>query len=218
METSASRSAARPVHLTPAMIRAAYAQGAFPMADSRESDTLAWYTSDPRAVLPLHTFHIPHGLRRTLKKQPYVVTLDRAFAQVIRACAAPRAYENNTWINDLIIEGYVALHEQGGAHSVEAWSRDGNELVGGLYGVTLGGAFVGESMFSRADDASKICLVHLVEHLRQRGFVLLDAQIPNDHLAQFGLQLMPHHEYLQRLHEAMQLPVTWGDDDHRPRV
>ncbi len=204
--------------LTPAMIRAAYARGAFPMADNRVSDTIAWYTSDPRAVLPLDAFHLPHGLKRALKKQPYVITLDRAFAQVIKACAQPRDYESGTWINDIIIEGYIALHEQGGAHSVEAWSRDGHELVGGLYGVSLGGAFVGESMFSRATDASKICLVRLVEHLRACGFVLLDAQIPNDHLAQFGLQLMSHRDYLQRLREAMRLPVTWGDDDHRSRV
>lgn len=204
--------------LTPQMIRLAYAQGAFPMADSRNSDRIAWYTCDPRALLPLDTFHIPHGLRRRLKQQPYRITRDHAFAQVIQACAQPRLADKETWINRDICRAYTALHEAGGAHSVEAWSPQSGDLVGGLYGVVLGGAFVGESMFSKADDASKICLVHLVEHLRSRGFVMLDAQIPNNHLAQFGLELLPHREYVTRLQQAMQLPVTWGDDDQGSRV
>jgi leucyl/phenylalanyl-tRNA---protein transferase len=219
--------------LTPELIVRAYTVGAFPMATGRRG-AIHWYSPDPRAILPLEppeAFHIPHGLRRRIKKNPYTLTLDRDFSAVIRACAQPRHYEASTWINAEIIGAYTELHRLGLAHSVEAWAapqidpatsesrpseegetqkrRAGGVLCGGLYGVALGGAFFGESMFSRATDASKLCLVRLVEHLRSGGYVLLDAQIANPHMRQFGVVEIPREEYLRRLEQAMALPVTW---------
>lgn len=167
--------------------------------------TIGWFSPDPRAIIPLDArFHVPHGLRRTLKQQPFEVTFDQDFPAVIRACAERR---DATWISPGIIKVYTALHRFGQAHSVEA--RRNGELVGGLYGVHIGGAFFGESMFHRAADASKVALVALVERLRQRGFVLLDAQWQTPHLRQFGTLEIPRREYLRILERAIVFPCQF---------
>jgi leucyl/phenylalanyl-tRNA--protein transferase len=191
----------------------AYSHGIFPMADSRHGE-IDWYSADPRAILPLESFHASHSLRQRLRRGTYEIRTDTAFAQVIERCSQPRPGHPETWINDQIIEAFTRLHQLGLAHSVEAWTkpqREGEkgELVGGLYGLALGGAFFGESMFSRATDASKVCLCHLVGHLRQRGFALLDVQMTSSHMAQFGTILIPREEYLDRLGAALELDVTW---------
>lgn len=198
--------------LTPELIVAAYQQGAFPMAEARQSDRLGWYIPQQRAILPLDDrFHCPRSVRRHLRLGTFELRRDTAFDRVIRACAAPRAGETETWINRRIVEAYRTLHRLGVAHSVEAW-REG-QLVGGLYGLAMGGAFFGESMFHDAPaggtDASKVCLVHLVEHLRSRGFALLDAQLPNPHLDQFGAITIDHDDFMRRLHSALQTRATW---------
>lgn len=205
-ECSTSR-AAQADDLTPEMVIQAYQLGFFPMAMDRDKP-VQWYTADPRAIVPLDAFHLPRNLARTMRKQPYAITRDKAFAGVIRACQAPAANRPETWINDQIVSVYTQLHEMGAAHSVEAWSPDG-QLVGGLYGVSIGGAFFGESMFSTQTNASKICLVHLVQHLNERGYHLLDAQIGNDHMKQFGQIEIPLDDYMLQLREALQLRVTW---------
>ena len=187
----------RGVRLTPEILEACYRAGAFPMADGYGG--LEFYRSDPRSVLELDALRVSRSLARVLRKGTYEVRFDRDFEGVIRACAD----REETWIDARIIEGFVRFHEAGKAHSVEAY-RDG-ELVGGLYGVALGGAFMGESMFSRMSDASKVCLVHLVERLEERGFVLLDCQIQNDHLAKLGATEIPESEYLRRLERALRL-------------
>ncbi len=198
------------MELTPELLINAYCQGWFPMAESRQGPVL-WCNPPIRGILPLEEFHVPHGLRRRLKKQTYDITRDEAFAQVIAACAQPRAKENQTWINDEIIAAYTHLHTLGLAHSVEAWVEedDNRRLVGGLYGVAVGSAFFGESMFSIATDASKVCLVALVQHLRKRGYVLLDAQFHNPHLAQFGLVEISSDAYLIRLEAAVKQQTRW---------
>ncbi len=189
---------AAPETLTPALLVRAYCAGFFPMADSRRG-RIRWYSPDPRAVIPLEAFHVPHSLRRTIRRGRFAVRVNTAFGAVIRACAD----RPETWISDEIVCAYEALHTLGLAHSVETW-RDGR-LVGGLYGVALGGAFFGESMFSRETDASKVALVALVERLRERGFVLLDTQFLTPHLARFGAVEIPRAEYLRRLDEALRL-------------
>lgn len=198
--------------LTPELVVAAYCRGLFPMADSRHGP-VRWYLPDPRAILPLDTFHVPRSLAKVVRRKPFVITRDQAFEHVIRRCAEPRPGQPQTWINRRIIEVYTDLHRAGLAHSVEAWTHPDPahepQLVGGLYGVSLGAAFFGESMFSRATDASKVCLVHLVEHLRQQGYQLLDVQLQNDHMARFGVVEIPCEQYLQRLEEALQRQVTW---------
>lgn len=197
--------------LTPELVIRAYSVGAFPMADSRGSGVVHWYRPDPRAVLPLdERFHVPRSLGKRVRSGRFDVTRDRAFGEVIRGCAAPRPGHPETWINGEIVRVYEELHGLGVAHSVEAW-RDG-ELAGGLYGVALGGAFFGESMFSRQTDASKVCLVHLVEHLRARGYVLLDVQFVNPHLARFGVEEIPAAAYDRRLRAALAMAVTWDDE------
>lgn len=199
---------------------AAYRQGAFPMAPSRDSDRLDFYTADPRAVLPLESgaMHVPSSLGRRVRSGRFAITSDRAFGEVISACAdVPRGAENGSWISSRIIEAYTLLHRVGHAHSVEAWRADPAtgvpRLVGGLYGVHIGAAFFGESMFSRPDlggtDASKVCLVHLVEHLRARGFMLLDSQYANAHTARFGVVSIPLKDYLCRLAAAVASPARW---------
>src|SRR5918997_1759376 len=179
------------------MLESCYRAGAFPMAD--RSGRLQFYRSDPRAILELGSLHVSKSLGRVIRKGAYEVRVDRDFEGVIRACSRRR----ETWINEEIIRGFVALHEEGKAHSVEAYKDD--ELAGGLYGVTLGGAFMGESMFARMRDASKVCLVYLVELLKERGYVLLDCQIQNDHLARLGATEIPEKEYLQILEHALAL-------------
>ena len=166
---------------------------------------IGWFAPDPRAIIPLDDrFHVPHGLRRTLKKTPFEITFDRTFPTVMRECAKR---EEGTWISPQIHASYCRLHKLGHAHSVEAWA-DG-ELVGGLYGVHIGAAFFGESMFHRTTDASKVALVALVERLRQRGFVLLDTQWQTPHLTQFGTREIPQVEYLQILERAVTFPVEF---------
>ena len=172
--------------ITPERLLDIYSVGLFPMGPSRDSPDLQWIDPNYRGVLPRYTFHVPRRLRKTIRKEPYDIRVDTAFARVIEGCAALTIDRDETWINDTIMNLYTALHRMGYAHSVECWL--GDELVGGLYGVALNGAFFGESMFSRATDASKIALVHLVDRLQIGGFVLLDAQFHNPHLEQFGLE------------------------------
>lgn len=194
--------------LTPDLLLGAYAQGLFPMAERRDSAELYWVSPEKRGVLPLDTFHVPHRLARTVRSGKFTVTSDRAFADVMRACAAPAPGREESWINDEILHLYTALFAGGHAHSVECW-QDG-ELVGGLYGVQLGAAFFGESMFSRARDASKVALVHLVEALKRGGFRLLDTQFLTSHLASFGAVEVPRARYLELLAEALRHDATWS--------
>ncbi len=175
-----------------------YRLGVFPMA--MEDDSIQWFSPDPRAILPLEDFHVPHGLRRLVRKKVFETRIDSAFAKVIEACAK----REDTWINLEIIESYIRLHELGHAHSVEAWT--GGRLAGGLYGVAVGGAFFGESMFHRVTDASKIALVALVEHLSARKFALLDTQWLTPHLQQFGGIEISRDHYLRLLRRAVELP------------
>ena len=184
--------------LEPDLIVAAYCQGIFPMADEADG-SIGWYSPDPRAVFPLESFHVPRSLHRTIRQGIFEVRVDTAFEAVMRACAD----REETWISEELVSAYTALHRRGLAHSVEAW-HDG-ELAGGLYGVSLGGAVMGESMFTRITDASKVCLVHLVERLRERGFVLLDSQLPTEHLSRFGQIVVPRAEYLRQLGAALRL-------------
>ena len=184
--------------IDPELLLQGYRLGVFPMA--MDDDSIEWFSPDPRAILPLEKFHIPHGLRRAGRKQGFRIETDRSFADVIRACAKRR----DTWINQQIIESYERLHELGYAHSIETWSEE--KLVGGLYGVALGGAFFGESMFHHATDASKLALVALVEHLRAQKFTLLDTQWVTPHLAQFGVVEIPRAQYLRLLKRAVDLP------------
>ena len=175
-----------------------YRLGVFPMA--MEDDSIEWFSPDPRAILPLEDFHVPHVLRRLLRRRVFKTTIDKAFSEVIAACAE----REDTWINPEIIESYTRLHELGNAHSVEAWKE--GRLAGGLYGVAVGGAFFGESMFHSVTDASKIALVALVEHLRARKFVLLDTQWLTPHLQQFGGIEISRNHYLRVLRRAVELP------------
>jgi leucyl/phenylalanyl-tRNA--protein transferase len=186
--------------LTPTLILNAYRRGIFPMALNREG-AIGWFSPDPRALIPLDDrFHVPHGLKRALRKRNFAVTLDQEFEAVIRACATVR---KSTWISEEIVSSYCELHRLGFAHSVEIRLESG--LVGGLYGVALGGAFFGESMFHVATDASKVALVALIERLRARGFVLLDTQWETPHLEQFGTFQIPKSEYLILLQDALGL-------------
>jgi leucyl/phenylalanyl-tRNA--protein transferase len=185
--------------LTPEMLLNAYCNGVFPMAVNKRGD-IGWFEPDPRGIIPLdERFHIPHGLKRTLKKGLYTVTVDHDFPAVIEACAT---LHGSTWISREIRRAYTELHQLGFAHSVE--TRLSGELVGGLYGVHIRGAFFGESMFHRATDASKVALVHLVERLRAGGFELLDTQWTTPHLQQFGTCEIPRDEYLLMLENALQ--------------
>jgi len=187
------------------MLLQAYQMGLFPMADEDESgkEQLGWYAPDPRGVIPLDEFHIPHGLKRALKKGEYEIRMDTVFPSVIEMCAD----RTETWISSGIQASYIRLHESGWAHSVESWYE--GELVGGLYGVSIGGAFFGESMFSKRTDASKVALVHLVAHLKERGFVLLDTQWSNSHLEQFGCIEIPRDQYMAELECALQAEVKF---------
>jgi leucyl/phenylalanyl-tRNA--protein transferase len=193
--------------LTPEILLRAYADGLFPMAERRSDPTLYWVSPEKRGIIPLDGFHVPHRLARTVRARAFTVTADTAFVAVMQACAAPAPGRPESWINDEIIRLYAALHAGGHAHSLECW-RDG-ELQGGLYGVQLGGAFFGESMFSRARDASKVALVHLVEGLKRGGFALLDTQFLTAHLARFGAVEIPRAEYLALLNKAIGQPAIW---------
>jgi len=179
-----------------------YRRGVFPMADSRHDMRLFLMDPDLRGVLPLDRFHIPRRLRRTVRQDRFRVTINIAFNRVIEACAEPHPTRPATWINDTILNLYSALHREGHAHSIECWSET-DELVGGLYGVSTGATFFGESMFSRATDASKVALVHLVARLKAGNYKLLDAQFHNAHLEQFGLEEIPREVFRQQLWSAL---------------
>ena len=209
---------------SPETLIKAYSLGVFPMADSASSNNINFYDPELRALIPLavgtesrHRFHIPKRLRRTVKQARFIVTIDRDFPAVIAECAAPRPDREDTWINSDIKQLYIALHKLGFAHSIEVW--DGDRLVGGLYGVALRSAFFGESMFSRATDASKVALVHLVARLRAGGFQLLDAQFTTDHLQQFGVFEMPREQFQQRLAVALASHASiLPNEPHKPMV
>jgi leucyl/phenylalanyl-tRNA---protein transferase len=171
------------------------------MAEARGEAELLWFNPDPRAIIPLDGFHLSHSLRKAVRQQPYTLRVNTAFRDVMQACAAPRAGERESWINSDILAVYCELHEMGYAHSVECWHNDA--LVGGLYGVSLGGAFFGESMFSRQDNASKIAFVYLLEILLRSGHILLDTQFVNAHLQQFGVIEIPRTDYMARLTNAL---------------
>ena len=185
------------------LLVSAYASGWFPMAVG-EGD-IRWFSPDPRGVIPLDTFHVSRRLARVVRRGDFEIAVDRRFEDVIRACALAErdAEDAGTWIDDEILQSYCALHEAGFAHSVEVWQN--GRLAGGLYGVALGGAFFGESMFHHVTDASKVALVILVERLRTRGFTLLDTQWTTEHLEQFGAIEIPRARYLRLLSESLQL-------------
>ena len=190
--------------IDPALLIHAYRQGIFPMA--LEDGQIGWFSPDPRGIIPLDHVHVPARLARVLRSGRFEVAVDRDFEGVMRACAADR--EDGTWISGEIIESYVELHRQGLAHSVETW-RDGR-LAGGLYGVHLGGAFFGESMFHHETDASKVALMALIDRMRDRGLSLLDIQWVTPHLAQFGAIEIPREEYLRRLNKVLDAPADFG--------
>lgn len=194
--------------ITPQILLRAYAAGVFPMAESADDPALYWIEPDERGVLPLDDFHVSRSLRKSVRQKKFEIRIDTAFGEVIRACAEKRPGRKDTWINSRIISLYTQLHRINCAHSVEAWA-DG-KLVGGLYGVKIGAAFFGESMFSRATDASKVCLVHLVARLRFGGFTLLDAQFVNNHLAQFGAKAVKKAEYHKLLEPALAGEADFG--------
>ncbi len=197
--------------LTTDLLLYGYANGYFPMADSAGGE-IRWYSPDPRALIPLDgRFRTSRSLRRAVERELFEVTVDTAFGDVISACAERRDDEGGTWISGEIAQAYAELHAEGFAHSVEC--RQDGVLVGGLYGVALGGAFFGESMFHRARDASKVALVHLVDRLRAGGFVILDTQFITDHLAQFGAYEVSREEYLGRLKRAMNAKGRWDAID-----
>ena len=191
--------------LTADLLLRAYSMGVFPMARSHDDPRLYWVDPDQRGILPLETFHVPASLKKVLRRALFDIRLDTAFEAVMRACAEPTADRPDTWINEQIVRLFVELHHLGLAHSFETW-RDGN-LVGGLYGLALGGAFFGESMFSRQSEASKVALVHLVARLKASGFQLLDTQFVTDHLAHFGAIEIPRAEYIRRLTQALDVPA-----------
>jgi leucyl/phenylalanyl-tRNA---protein transferase len=193
------------MQLTPQLLLQAYSQGIFPMAD--KDGAIYWYDPDPRAILPLDTFHIPRSLSRAIRRGGFEVRTDTAFRAVIAACAKPGPGRDATWINDEIVAAYGTLHDLGFAHSVETWIE--GELAGGLYGVSLRGLFAGESMFSRVSDSSKIALVYLVERLKAGRFTLLDVQFMTEHLRQFGSIEISRQEYRTWLAQAMETPAQF---------
>ena len=192
--------------LTPELVLSAYSIGLFPMANDRDDPTIHWIDPLHRGILPLDRFHVPRSLKRTIRKGRFALTVDRDFEAVIRACAEATPDRPRTWLNDDIIELYLDLHRRGHGHSIETWEE--GRLVGGLYGLALGGAFCGESMFSRTTDASKVALVELVARLRIGGFVLLDTQFVNDHLQQFGVEEITRSAYKARLEKALRLDAS----------
>jgi leucyl/phenylalanyl-tRNA--protein transferase len=188
--------------IPPELLLKAYASGVFPMAESAADPEVFWVRPETRGIIPLDTFHVPKRLRKAMRQSLFDIRIDTDFAGVIEGCAEMRDERQTTWINTPIREAYIQLHERGHCHSVEAW-RDG-ELAGGLYGVTLGRVFFGESMFSRETDASKICLVHLVQRMNERGFVLLDTQFTTEHLKRFGAVDVRRAKYEKMLEKALE--------------
>lgn len=196
-----------PTPLTAELLLKIYASGIFPMADDANDPTLYWVDPEERGILPLDTFYVSRRLQRTLSHTPFDMRLDTAFDEVVAACAAPRLDRPTTWINSEILRLVSELHRMGHAHSVECWRA--GELVGGLYGIALGGAFFGESMFSRATDASKIALCHLVARLRHGGYTLLDTQFVTEHLERFGVVEIPRADYHARLKAALKVKAEF---------
>jgi leucyl/phenylalanyl-tRNA--protein transferase len=193
--------------LTPSQLLRAYALGVFPMARHRDDPRLHWIDPAERGILPFENFHIPHSLKKTLRKGTLTVTCDKAFEETIQGCADPAPDRPETWINTEIAHLFVELHRLGLAHSVETWQ--GGELVGGLYGLSLGGAFFGESMYSRVSDASKVALVHLMARMVKGGYSLLDTQFVTRHLSRFGAVEVPRWKYLRLLSDALQRRATF---------
>ena len=193
--------------IDPEFLLTAYANGYFPMADSKTGE-INWYSPDPRTIFDLEQFNVPRSVRSVLKKNDFEIRIDTRFEEVMRRCGA----REETWISEDIVSSYLKLHKLGFAHSVESWSQD--QLVGGLYGVALGGAFFGESMFSLVTNASKVALVHLVERMVGRGFELLDTQFNSPHLAMFGAEERSRKEYLQRLQIALQKKCRFVEELH----
>jgi leucyl/phenylalanyl-tRNA---protein transferase len=192
------------------MIVRAYASGVFPMAANRFDPTIHWVAPKFRGILPLDAIHVPRRLKKTVRQGRFELRCDTDFEDVVRACAAPRKSRGETWINREITRVFCRLHLIGLAHSIEAWRED--RLVGGLYGLALGGAFFGESMFSQETDSSKVALVYLVAALRLGGFGLLDIQFITDHLQRFGAEEIPAADYLARLDAALTLPANFYSD------
>ncbi|QLF70163.1 leucyl/phenylalanyl-tRNA--protein transferase [Peteryoungia desertarenae] len=188
--------------ITPEILLRAYSIGLFPMSDSADDPELFWVEPELRGIIPLDAFHVSKSLAKAIRQKPFDIRFNTAFDAVIAKCAEAADDRPSTWINQTIRELYGALHRMGHAHSVEAWECE--ELVGGLYGVSLGSAFFGESMFSRRTNASKICLVYLVERLKERGFTLLDTQFTTEHLKTFGAIDVPKEAYAVLLEKAME--------------
>jgi leucyl/phenylalanyl-tRNA---protein transferase len=195
------------IEITPDILLKAYAAGIFPMAEDADDPSLFWVEPQERGIIPLEGFHLSRRLARTLRRDEFDIRIDRDFDAIIDGCAEPGHGRDRTWINDRIRKLYGELFDLGHCHTVEVY-RDGG-LVGGLYGVTLGAAFFGESMFHRERDASKIALAHLVARLRRGGFKLLDTQFVTDHLVQFGAIEVPRRVYKRLLREAMESPADW---------
>jgi leucyl/phenylalanyl-tRNA--protein transferase len=189
---------------SPERLLLAYRSGIFPWTDR----PISWWSPDPRGIFELDRFHVPRSLEKLLRKNPYAITVNRAFRAVMEGCALPTARRGKTWITAAFLSAYGRLHEQGHAHSVECWQSA--ELVGGIYGVAVGGLFAGESMFHRAPNASKVALYHLVQRLREREFVLFDIQMLTDLTRRLGGIEIPRAEYLERLQRAVTLPRDFG--------
>jgi leucyl/phenylalanyl-tRNA---protein transferase len=205
--------------ITPQILLKAYSAGIFPMAESADDNALYWIEPEERGIFALDAFHVPRSLRRRLRRKPFEIRINTAFAAVIDACAAKTSDRKTTWINGRIRSLYGQLHKMGCCHTVECWQSD--RLVGGLYGVRIGAAFFGESMFSRATDASKMALVHLVARLNAGGFTLLDAQFMTPHLARFGARPIGRNDYRQLLEAAIDRDAdffAFKDDDDPERV
>lgn len=205
--TSSGRAGGRQ-RLDTGLLLRAYSAGLFPMADARDADDIFWVEPRKRGVIPLHEFHMPRSLARTLGRESFLHSTDMAFDAVVQWCAMAAPGREQSWINETIRDAYLRLYQEGHAHSVETWDRDGR-LVGGLYGVRIGAAFFGESMFSRSTDASKCALAHLVARLRLGGFRLLDTQFLTDHLARFGGQEIRRADYTVRLSAAIAERAEW---------
>jgi leucyl/phenylalanyl-tRNA---protein transferase len=200
--------------LTPDLLLRAYAGGVFPMAESADDPDIYWVEPKKRGIIPFDKFHISHSLAKTIRQEKFSIRVNTAFEATMRACGEARPERAQTWINQKIIDGYTSLHNIGHAHSVECWL--GNDLVGGLYGVSLRGAFFGESMFSRCTDASKVALVYLVARLKVGGFQLLDTQFLTDHLSHFGAQEISRKNYQERLKSALAVAGDFSALDNVP--
>jgi leucyl/phenylalanyl-tRNA---protein transferase len=194
--------------LTPEWLLDAYAHGIFPWPIFDGTDINVWWSPDPRAIFELDAFYVSRRLARTCRAGGFHATCDRDFAGVIEGCATSSGRRHNTWLTPAMIEAYIQLHQMGHAHSVEVWC--GDRLVGGTYGVTLGGLYAGESMFHRQRDASKVALAYLMRHLRARGYSLFDIQQTTEHTVSLGAVEIPREAYLRRLADALRLDVTFG--------